>query len=151
MLVVGVDCGKNGGIAYYCTDSAQYGCFKMPETRKQVFTCINDLKTNYGRIKAIVERVHSMPKQGVASTFTFGKGVGEVLGVLTALGAEILEPTPQEWKKHVLKGTAKDKTAAIQVAENLYPEINLVPPGCRKPSDGCADAVCLMHYGRMFI
>lgn len=151
MLIVGIDPGKSGGVAWYCTISKQYGCMPMPDSRRQLYMMLLDLRSTYGVIRSVVERVHSMPKQGVASTFTFGKGVGEILGILTALNAEILEPTPQEWKRHVLKGTAKDKDAAIQVAENLYPEISLVLPKCRKPHDGMADAVCLMHYGRLMV
>lgn len=148
MLIVGIDPGQKGGVAWYCTISKQYGCQPMPDTRRQLFLLLRELCATYGVIKAVVESVHSMPKQGLASTFKFGKGAGEILGILTALNAEILEPTPQAWKKEVLKGTDKSKDAAIQVAENLYPDITLVPQGCRKPHDGMADAVCLMEYGR---
>ena len=151
MLIVGIDPGMKGGVAWFCTVSKQYGCQPMPETRRQLFTLLRDLRETYGVVRSVVESVHSMPKQGVASTFKFGKGYGEILGILTALYAEIIEPTPQEWKRYVLKGTAKDKDAAIQVAENLYPEVVLVPKGCRKPHDGMADAMCLMHYGRIMI
>lgn len=148
MLVVGIDPGMKGGVAWFCTISMEYGCTLMPATRRQLYVLLNDLQTTFGSMRAIVESVHSMPGQGVSSTFKFGKGCGEILGILTALNAEIIEPTPQAWKKIVLAGTDKSKDAAIQVAENLYPDIQLVPKGCRKPSDGMADAVCMMHYGR---
>ena len=147
MVIVGIDPGQKGGVAWWDSNLSDYACFPMPATRLQLYNTLKALK-NEGNIRAIVEGVHSMPKQGVASTFKFGKGYGEVLGILTALGAEIIEPTPQAWKKVVLAGTDKSKDAAIQVAENLYPDIELVPKGCRKPHDGMADAVCLMHYGR---
>jgi len=120
----------------------------MPQTRKQLYTLLKENLAG-ARLRAVVESVHSMPKQGVSSTFKFGKGYGEILGILTAIGAEIIEPTPQAWKKVVLAGTDKSKNAAIQVAENLYPDIQLVLKGCRKPHDGMADAVCLMHFGRV--
>lgn len=149
MLIIGVDPGMKGGVAFYCTISGQYGSYIMPDTRRQLFNLLQDLKTTYGIIRGVVEKVASRPGQGVASMFKFGKGYGEILGILTALNAEIIEPTPQAWKKLVLAGTDKSKDAAIQVAENLYPEISLVPKGCRKPHDGMADAVCLMHYGRV--
>ena len=34
---------------------------------------------------AVIEKVGAMPKQGVASTFKFGKGYGGLLGVCAAL------------------------------------------------------------------
>lgn len=150
MLIVGIDPGQSGGVAWFCTVSNQYGATPMPQTRRQLFCLLRDLQTDYGNMKAVVEAVHSMPKQGVASTFKFGKGYGEILGILAALGAELAEPTPQAWKAKILAGTDKSKDAAIQRAENLYPDIELVPKGCRKAHDGMADAVCLMHYGRLY-
>ena len=147
MVIVGIDPGMKGGVAFCWHTGAEAHAFPMPSTRLQLFKMIAE-RVSDNKFRAIVECVHSMPKQGVASTFKFGKGYGEVLGILTALGAEIIEPTPQAWKKVVLAGTDKSKDAAIQVAENLYPNIELVPKGCRKPHDGMADAVCLMHYGR---
>lgn len=148
MLIIGIDPGMKGGVAHYCTHSCQYGAVPMPQTRKQLYELLQGLKTMYGPIIAGVESVHSMPGQGVSSTFKFGKGCGEILGILTALGAEIQEPTPQAWKKLVLAGTDKSKDAAVQVAENTFPDIVLVPKGCRKPHDGMADAVCIMDYVR---
>ena len=148
MVIVGIDPGQKGGVAWWFSNVPEYGCIPMPATRLQLHTKLAQLKQREENICAVVELCHSMPKQGVASTFKFGKGIGEVLGILTALGAEIIEPTPQAWKKVVLAGTDKSKKAAIRVAENLYPNIQLVPKGCRKPHDGMADAVCLMHYGR---
>jgi crossover junction endodeoxyribonuclease RuvC len=55
-------------------------------------------------ISAAVESVHSMPKQGVASAFTFGKGYGKILGILEAYAIPLEEPTPQQWQKLVLAG-----------------------------------------------
>ncbi len=147
MIVIGIDPGINGGVAWYIVGLEEYGCIPMPATRKQLYDELN--KFSDYTMTAVVEKIASRPGQGVASMFKFGKGVGEILGILTALGAEIHEPTPQAWKKVVLAGTDKSKNAAIQVAENLYPNINLVLPRCRKPHDGMADAVCLMHYGRV--
>ncbi len=72
-------------------------------------------------VVAAVERVHSMPRQGVASTFKFGQAYGTVLGVLGALGIPVEHPTPQTWKKHHgLIGEEKD--AARLLAIELWPD-----------------------------
>jgi len=145
-LFIGIDPGQSGGIA--AIGSAGYEVIPMPETRKQSYDYLFNLTFAAQRTIATIECVHSMPKQGVSSTFKFGKGYGELLGILTALHCEIIEPTPQAWKKIMLTGTDKGKSASIQVAENLFPDVRLVLPRCRKAHDGMAEAMLLAEYGR---
>lgn len=97
---------------------------------------------------AVVEKVGSMPGQGVASTFKFGKGYGSILGILAALDVPTELVTPQRWKGKVLAGTPKDKNAAIAYCRRVFPTVDLVLPNCRKPHDGMADALCLAEMGR---
>lgn len=151
MIFIGIDPGMKGGVAFTCNEKKHYAAFPMPQTRRQLCDLLYSIKALYDQdtIKAVVECVHSMPKQGVASTFKFGKGYGEVLGILAALGVEIHEPTPQAWKKLMLAGTDKGKDASIQVAENMFPDIQLVLKGCRKPHDGMAEALLMAEYGRL--
>ena len=100
----------------------------------------------------IVEKVHSMPGQGVASMFKFGQGYGAILGISAALGIPCELVTPQAWKKTVLAGSAKDKDAAIEYCRRAFPQVSLLPgPRCRKPHDGLADALCLLEYARRVI
>jgi len=147
-LFIGIDPGMSGGVAMIYGE--KYTAIPMPGTRLQLHTLIKLWADSYGTSGKIacVEKVASRPGQGVASTFKFGKGYGEVLGIVTALGFRIIEPTPQAWKKVMLAGTDKSKDASIQMAENLFPNIELVQPGCRKPHDGAAEALLLAEYGR---
>jgi len=148
MVIVGIDPGKKGGIAWYYdhVKSFGHGGMAMPPTPRKIFLALQVFKS-YGDMRVFIEKCHSMPKQGVASTFAFGKGIGILMGILTALEAEINEIPPQAWKKIVLAGTDKSKDAAILFVENHYPAIDLFPGKCRKAQDGIADAACLMHYG----
>ena len=145
MIYIGIDPGQKGGIGIIEGDRlVEY--FPMPETRKQVY---DRLKVYVDReATATIEKVGSMPGQGVASTFKFGKGYGELLGICTALGFRISEPTPQAWKKATLAGTDKSKEASIQRCENLYPDVQLILPRCRNAHDGMAEAILLAHYGK---
>lgn len=102
----------------------------------------------YDEVIVCVEKVGAMPKQGVSSTFTFGKGYGKILGVCAALGMPILLVTPQAWKKLVLEGTPKDKDAAIDYCRRVWPMVPLILKGCRVPHDGMADALCLAEFAR---
>lgn len=95
-----------------------------------------------------IEKVHAMPKQGVASTFKFGKGYGTILGVCAAMNICVELVTPQAWKAVVLAGTTKDKDAAIAWCNRAFPMTSLIPQGCRVPHDGLADALCIAEYAR---
>lgn len=94
----------------------------------------------------VVEWAQAMPKQGVVSTFKYGKGFGKILGMLETLGIAHQLVRPRAWKSTVLAGTKKNKSAAINYVRCRYPKVNLMPGRCRKPHDGIADAVCLADY-----
>jgi len=91
-----------------------------------------------------LEAVHSMPKQGVASTFTFGKGYGIWIGIIAAVGLRVTFVTPQSWKKMIMEGI-HDKDAARLRAQQLYPA--MMPQLKLKKHIGRADALLIMHYG----
>jgi hypothetical protein len=100
----------------------------------------------------VVERVGAMPKQGLVSTFSFGRGFGEILGAIEALGLPLEMPIPQGWKKVVLAGTDMGKAAAVGYVARRFPGADLRPtPRSKKPSDGIFDAVCLAEYGRRLL
>jgi hypothetical protein len=148
MIYVGIDPGQKGGVAFIWDAEQSCEVFPMPDTRNQLCKMLKEY-CNGAAVTCTIEAVHSMPKQGVSSTFKFGKGYGEILGICTALGFQIIEPTPQAWKKAMLAGTDKSKDASIQVAENNFPDVRLVPKGCRKPNNGMAEALLLAEYGRI--
>jgi hypothetical protein len=70
----------------------------------------------------VVENVHSMPRQGMSSTFKFGMGVGIVHGVIGALRLPMTLVNPVLWKAfHQL--LTKDKEAARQLAIRRWPHL----------------------------
>lgn len=99
-----------------------------------------------GRCSVALEAVHSMPGQGVASTFTFGKGFGVWLGILGALGLPYDLVPPQRWKASLMNGMGLDKDASRLRALQLYPQ--LADELKRKKDNGRADALLLAEYLR---
>ena len=91
-----------------------------------------------------IERVHSMPKQGVASSFKFGMGFGIWLGILAALRLPHELVTPQAWKKLMLAGMPKEKDASRQRAMQLFPDVDL----SLKRHHGRADALLIAEWLR---
>ena len=146
---IGIDPGKKGGIAII--DEGFVNAVPMPLAGKDIdarrlASLLSTMPID--RPAVVIEKVHSMPKQGVASTFTFGTGFGILIGICAALGYPMALVTPQTWKAEILKGTKRDKNAAIAFARMTFPMVDLIPAGCRTISDGLADALCLAEYGR---
>ena len=145
--ILGIDPGQKGGLAFL---SERVSAYPMLLAGKELdIPGITDLILSYPEISlAVVEKVHSFPGQGVSSVFKFGKGYGTLLGILGALKIPTILVTPQAWKKVILAGSKKDKDAAIEYVRMKYPDFELIMPRCRKPHDGCADAICLAEYGQ---
>ena len=97
-------------------------------------------------VLVVLESVHSMPKQGVASSFSFGQGLGMWQGIIAALGLPLEMPSPQRWKKEMLADQGKDKDASRFKAIHLFP--SLASQLSRKKDDGRAEALLLAEYGR---
>jgi len=156
MIYIGIDPGKNGGMALLDDDRITNAGCEIPLAMDdfhayRFYQIIRDWTTGCSKVIFVLEKVHSMPKQGVVSTFTFGRIYGEIRGILRSLNLPLLEPAPQVWKKLVLHGMdwKGNKAASIYFAGEKYPEIDLKPGRKRTPHDGIADAVCLAEYGRL--
>ena len=92
----------------------------------------------------VLEDVHSMPKQGVATTFRFGQAFGVIEGVVGAQGWPYRFVTPQKWKKAM--GIPKDKDAARLAVIQRYPEA--AEYLTRKKDHNRAEAVVLADWLR---
>jgi Holliday junction resolvasome RuvABC endonuclease subunit len=91
---------------------------------------------------AVVERVASMPLQGVASTFKFGMAVGIIHGSILAHQVPLHLVTPGTWKRH-FKLTGTDKDAARGLAIRLHPALQGLH---LKKHQGRADALLMGLY-----
>lgn len=153
-VFIGIDPGMNGGLASVEVDDdviTDIQVMKMPTIGKELDLHAIDTfltrRLEYREVVVIIEKVTSMPKQGVTSMFNFGFWTGTIHGIISVHFIPKHVITPQAWKKVVLAGTNKDKDAAIAYCTNTYPNVKLIPDRCRKPSDGIADALCIASYG----
>ena len=76
---------------------------------------LQDMKVEH----MVVENVHSMPKQGLSSTFKFGMGVGIIHGVAGALRLPLTLVTPSQWKAYHGLPHVKDVTGRKEAARAL--------------------------------
>ena len=141
---LGIDPGLRGAYACLGTETI---AGPMPIASDEIdIYCLSSIVSFHEPDLVVVEWAQAMPKQGVASTFKYGKGFGKILGMLETMGVAHQLVRPRAWKGAVLAGTKKDKGAAISYVRCKYPKIDLMPGTCRKPHDGIADAVCIADY-----
>src|SRR5271166_3411890 len=95
---------------------------------------------------AVLENVHSLPSQGVSSSFCFGEGKGMWEGILAAFQIPMELVSPQRWKKEMMADQGKDKSAARFKAMALFPDM----PDAFKlvKHDGRAEAMLMAAYGQ---
>lgn len=147
MVSIGIDVGKKGGYAIiYDEDDYETHVWDDQEFIETMWE-IAQTTSAKERIVVCVEKVGSMPHQGVTSSFNFGKSAGFIEGVLSALGLPYQLIPPQRWKKEFTLNSEKQKS--IEVCERLFPKANLLPTErCRVKSDGMAEALLMAEYAR---
>lgn len=143
-MIIGIDPGASGGIAWH--DGERARVVKMPATLQDLWELINNIRQDsfregpWAKTTAYLEQVHSMPGQGVASSFKFGNGFGHLEMALTAAGIPFVRVSPQKWQGALGCRTGGDKNVSKARAQELFPDL--------KPTHATADALLIMEYGR---
>jgi len=91
---------------------------------------------------------------GTIANWNRGNSVGLFVGLCAGLGIPYTLVVPQAWQRAMLEGTspaASTKQRSILAAQRLFPTVSLVPPRCRKPHDGLADALLIAEWGRRML
>lgn len=144
---IGIDPGISGSIVILEKDNV-IDWLLMPAMKVSTATRVNGAEltsflSKYQGVPVYLESVHSMPKQGVASSFNFGHSSGVVQGVVQGLGNPLIMVTPQSWKKAAgLIGTEKD--AARSKAIMLWPHWRALDS--KGKGGALADAALIAKY-----
>jgi len=139
--ILGVDPGLSGALAFYSPITLV--TYDMPVVDGGVDAAeLTRLIRSMDVSCAVVERVHSMPKQGVSSVWTFGYSAGVLRGVIVALGIPLHLVSPTVWKRHYRLGA--DKEASRALAIQLWPTS---ADFRRKKDHGRAEAALMAKYG----
>lgn len=154
MIVIGIDPGLSGAIAFYDTRAKTIEVHDMPvvevtrsgKAKKEISPAMvaHILSSHEQQIAAaFVERVGAMPGQGVTSVFSFGYSTGVVIGALAACGIPTTIVTPQAWQKGMAVRGGKD--GSRQRAMELWPDqADLFK---RVRDNGRSDAALIAAYG----
>ena len=137
----GIDPGQSGSIACIPNnDPSKAWAIKMPETLGDLWAHISELSKLEHEAVAYLESVHSMPGQGVSSSFKFGRGFGTLEMALTAAGIRFEYVTPQKWQKALGCLTKGDKNVSKAKAQQLFPHLKI--------THAIADGLLIAEYCR---
>lgn len=147
-MIVAIDPGNRGALAFLGTLNLELlGLYDMPlresgskgHMRYEVAgDVLASLLQRERPSCAVLERVASMPGQGIAGMFAFGRGVGVIEGVLQACDIPITYVSPQVWKRH--HGLIKQpKQKSRELAQEFYPDAELH----LKKHEGRAEAILI--------
>lgn len=144
MLIFGTDPGQNGAMALLNIEGEVLDICQFNKcTESDIANVIVEWRLSFGDDSgcfAYLEKVHSMPGQGVASSFKFGRNFGFLIGCLTALHIPFEYVSPQKWQKELQCLSKGDKNVTKQKAQQLFPE--------QKITHSNADALLIAEYGR---
>lgn len=141
--VIGIDPGKNGGIAVM-RGGRLIVCCKMPQTPSDICGFL----ASYSGYEAKVwlERVGGRSGQSASASFRFGQNYGHIEMAVTAAGIPFETVTPQKWQKNYQLGTASQcasktewKNKLKACAQGLFPGVHITL--------STADAVLIANYG----
>ena len=150
MLVLGIDPGSSGGLAIIKKSNNTLPqiilALRMPTVtiygKKIIDTkkIATELQSHPIDV-SIIEKVHAMPRQGVTSSFQFGRSFGALESLTYLLAKRVDYVAPVVWKKYLGVGSSKQDSldmARLKFGDNPIWE--------KKSNDGIAEASLLTLY-----
>lgn len=142
MLYLGIDPGIGGGIAVLAGRTVR--AHKMPETVGDLLALLKGLVLDAEGYRwpahALLERAHPMPKQGVVSVFTYGRGYGRLEAALQAAAIPYDEVTAPVWQQAMGCRSRGDKRITKARAQQLFPQMTI--------THAIADALLIAEFCR---
>lgn len=152
MIYLGIDPGKSGALAIL-SSTGEAQVFDTPvisdgSRRQYDLDALSRLLTSPTPdlpIKAAIEEIGPIPKQGVVASFYMGYGLGLWHVALSMSSIPFIRVRPQVWKKEFgLIGKNKDasRLRAIELFPQLKDQLK------RKKDDGRAEALLIAEWMR---
>ena len=141
---LGIDPGQAGALAVIDHGGTCCRVEDMPSTPHDVAAFVRSMLAALpsGGVYAVLERAQPMPKQGVSSSFNYGRGFGCLEGILVAHCVPYELVPPRVWKRGL--GLDSDKEKARAMAQRLFPDAELE----RKKDHGRAEALLIAEWYR---
>ena len=143
---LGIDPGKKGGLALLTATGTVISTMRMPDGKVRILDVISTLKKEHAGLIMVVEQSQPMPKQGIVSAFNYGRHFATFEDAAILLKIVYHTVTPAVWKRAMQ--LSKDKNDSFAACRKLFPDVDLIPQGCRKQHDGIAEALLIAEYRR---
>jgi hypothetical protein len=142
MIHLGFDPGGSGGFAVVDHEGKYVHAQKYGDlTERDIWDAVKvyTLGDDVGLV--MCEAVHSMPKQGVASSFKFGASYGFLRGILAASAVRYEFVSPQKWQGKIGCRSGGDKNKTKAAAQQRHPGHRI--------THATADALLIAEYARL--
>ena len=140
-MIIGIDPGANGGIAWIGRDGVGVEPIKGM-TERDIYRLLFGLfADSIGEPHCYIEHVHSSPQMGVKSAFSFGQNYGTLRMAVIAAGIPLETVSPAKWQGDLKCRTKGDKNVTKRKAQELFPQI--------KVTHAIADALLIAEWGRL--
>jgi hypothetical protein len=140
-IYIGIDPGMSGAIAVQDELVGKVFTYKLDTTERDIHdSLLHSFDSEHGKMFAVIERVNAMPKQGISSTFKFGRSYGFLRGCLISLGIPFEEVSPAVWQRAMGCLSKGDKNVTKAKAQQLFPQVKVI--------HATADALLLAEYCR---
>lgn len=158
--VIGIDGGHGGAMVVLDSKGNIVEKTKMPVMQttdtKNEYDCQGIIRflQKYPEATVVLEKAHPMPKLGVSSAFSFGRGFGTMIGILAGLKMRYHIVHAKTWQKFLFadQPSADTKMASKIIAQRLFPAEDFRPTERSKNlSDGLTDAACIAYYGHRYL
>ena len=142
ILFLGADPGISGAIVALDQHGKYYSHIRGDGTGTDMWKmlydewCCDEGTMCFG----LIERVSSMPAQGVSSTFKFGVSYGFLQGMFIAAGIRHEFISPVKWQTVMKCRTGGDKNITKAMAQRLFPSV--------KVTHRIADALLIAELAR---
>ena len=154
--IIGIDPGLSGGVriinkAGVATQSMAMPTVKLGKKNVLDLKSLNYIIHDHKPCTVVIEAQQAMPKQGVSSMFSIGKGFGQLEGLCVGLDVPYHIIRPREWQKEMFTGLPKGNTKdhSKLIAQRLFPHITFKKSDrCINIHDGMTDAILIAEYGR---
>ena len=146
-LYIGIDPGKNGGVALLGKEKDYYRplVFRCPDTEKMHKVLIENIVEfciDYKYIDIIIEKVWAFPTDARSSAFKFGFNYGVWIGIINSIQIPKIEVVPRKWMSYYNMPPKLDKNKRKKwlkdLAEKLYPNIKI--------TYNTSDAILIANY-----
>ncbi len=141
MVVIGIDPGKSGGIAWASLDGSKRGAYSVTgKSEREISDILQDL--SFDCCMCYLERIHAMPKdkKWIVSFSKIMLSYGVYRGMLNAHRIPFQVVTPRVWQSSLKCLTKGDKKISRAKAQQLFPNLKI--------THATADALLIAEFGR---